>query len=76
MISLEGRYQEQIAQIRKLVDTEAITVNVMQGNGGVFFVTHTYGGLGKILRDAGFTKLLHLEGDFLAWEAAQRPQER
>lgn len=55
LISLEGRYQEQIAQIRKLVDTEAITVSVMQGNGGVFYVTHTYGGLGKILRDAGFT---------------------
>lgn len=52
--SLEGRYQQQIAQIRKLVDTENITVNVMQGNAGVFYVTHTYGGLGKILRDAGF----------------------
>jgi rhodanese-related sulfurtransferase len=28
-----------------------------------------------ILRDAGFTKLLHLEGDWLAWEAAKRPVE-
>lgn len=30
----------------------------------------------KTLRTAGFTKLLHLEGDFLAWEAAQQPLER
>ncbi len=28
------------------------------------------------LRQAGFTKLLHLQGDYLAWEAAQRPVER
>lgn len=30
----------------------------------------------RALRDAGFTRLLHLEGDYLAWEATQRPQER
>jgi iron complex transport system substrate-binding protein len=54
LASLESRYQQQIAQIRKLVDTDKITVNVMQGNNGVYYVTHTYGGLGKILRDAGF----------------------
>jgi rhodanese-related sulfurtransferase len=28
------------------------------------------------LRKAGFTKLLHLEGDWLAWEAQKRPIER
>jgi rhodanese-related sulfurtransferase len=28
-----------------------------------------------ILRDAGFTQLLHLEGDWLAWEAGKRPVE-
>jgi rhodanese-related sulfurtransferase len=28
------------------------------------------------LRKAGFTKLLHLEGDWLAWEAGKRPVER
>ena len=30
----------------------------------------------ETLRKAGFTQLLHLEGDYLAWEAAQRPVER
>ena len=30
----------------------------------------------ETLRKAGFTKLMHLEGDYLAWEAAQRPVER
>ena len=28
------------------------------------------------LRGAGFTKLLHLEGDWLAWEAEHQPVER
>jgi phage shock protein E len=28
------------------------------------------------LRKAGFTKLLHLHGDYMAWEATQRPVER
>ncbi len=30
----------------------------------------------EILRGAGFTKLLHLEGDYLAWEAEKRPIEK
>jgi phage shock protein E len=30
----------------------------------------------ETLRNAGFTKLLHLQGDFLAWEAEQRPIEK
>ena len=30
----------------------------------------------QTLRAAGFTKLLHLEGDFAAWDAAKQPQER
>lgn len=29
-----------------------------------------------VLRKAGFTKLRHLDGDFLAWEAQQRPVEK
>ena len=29
-----------------------------------------------VLRKAGFTKLLHLDGDYLAWEAAHRPVEK
>jgi phage shock protein E len=30
----------------------------------------------KTLRDAGFTRLLHLQGDYLAWEAESQPVER
>ena len=30
----------------------------------------------ETLRTAGFTKLVHLQGDYLAWEAEQRPVER
>jgi rhodanese-related sulfurtransferase len=29
-----------------------------------------------VLRKAGFTKLLHLDGDWLAWDAAHRPVEK
>jgi phage shock protein E len=29
-----------------------------------------------VLRKAGFTKLLHLDGDFLAWQAENRPVEK
>lgn len=30
----------------------------------------------QTLREAGFTRLLHLDGDFLAWQAAGRPVEK
>ena len=30
----------------------------------------------QTLRAAGFTRLLHLQGDFLAWEAEHRPIEK
>jgi phage shock protein E len=30
----------------------------------------------ETLRAAGFTKLLHLQGDYLAWEAEHRPIEK
>lgn len=52
---LKARYQGQIAQIKRLVDTQNISVNVIQGVKGQVAVWHTYGALGKVLRDAGFT---------------------
>jgi len=51
---LEGRYDSQIEQIRRLIDTGSISVNVIQGVDGEVLSWHTYGGLGKVLRDAGF----------------------
>lgn len=51
---LKTRYEGQVAQIRRLIDTGSITVNVIQGVDGKVFVWHTYGALGKVLRDAGF----------------------
>jgi rhodanese-related sulfurtransferase len=30
----------------------------------------------EVLRKAGFTRLLHLDGDFLAWQAENRPVEK
>ncbi|WMT87154.1 ABC transporter substrate-binding protein [Pelagibacterium sp. 26DY04] len=51
---LEGRYDSQIEQIRRLIDTQSISVNVIQGVDGEVLSWHTYGGLGRVLRDAGF----------------------
>jgi iron complex transport system substrate-binding protein len=52
---LEGRYESQIEQIRRLIDTQSVSVNVIQGVEGEVLSWHTYGGLGRVLRDAGFT---------------------
>lgn len=51
---LKARYEDQIAQIKRLIDTADISVNVIQGVDGQVLSWHTYGALGKVLRDAGF----------------------
>jgi len=51
---LKARYAGQIAQIKRLIDTGSITVSVIQANDGHLYIEHTYGALGKVLRDAGF----------------------
>ncbi len=51
---LKTRYDGQIEQIRRLIDTGSISVNVIQGVNGELAVWHTYGALGRVLRDAGF----------------------
>ncbi|KKB11939.1 preprotein translocase subunit YidC [Devosia geojensis] len=52
---LKDRYAGQVEQIRRLIDTVDISVNVIQGVDGQVLSWHTYGALGKLLRDAGFT---------------------
>lgn len=51
---LENRYQQQLNQLRQRVDSQHITVSVIQANGGKITVHHTYQALGRVLRDAGF----------------------
>lgn len=51
---LERRYQEQIRQLKLMVDAPHITVSVIQANKGKITVHHTYRALGRVLRDAGF----------------------
>ncbi|MET3927378.1 ABC transporter substrate-binding protein [Devosia sp. 2618] len=51
---LKARYEGQIAQIKRLIDTQSITTSVIQGVEGSVYVLHTYGTLGRVLRDAGF----------------------
>ncbi|MEB4675324.1 iron-siderophore ABC transporter substrate-binding protein [Enterobacteriaceae bacterium G50] len=51
---LERRYQAQIAQLKQTVDTQKITVSVIQANNGKVTVHHSYHTLGRVLRDAGF----------------------
>jgi len=52
---LERRYQEEIAQIKRMIDTRHISVAVIQANQGKINALHTYHSLGRVLRDAGFT---------------------
>ena len=52
---LERRYREEIAQLKRTVDTQHISVAVIQANQGKINALHTYHSLGRVLRDAGFT---------------------
>lgn len=54
LATLKARYDGQVAQIKRLIDTGSITVSVIQGVDGKLAIWHTYGALGKVLRDAGF----------------------
>ena len=51
---LERRYQEEIAQIKRTIDTAHTSVAVIQANQGKINALHTYHSLGRVLRDAGF----------------------
>ncbi|ROP59964.1 iron complex transport system substrate-binding protein [Enterobacter sp. BIGb0383] len=51
---LDRRYQEQISQLKRVIDTRNITVSVLQANQGKINALHTYHSLGRVLRDAGF----------------------
>lgn len=51
---LERRYQAQILQLKQTIDTQKITVSVIQANNGKVTVHHSYHTLGRVLRDAGF----------------------
>lgn len=52
---LKTRYDGQIAQIRRLIEPGSVSASVVQANDGKLYIEHTYGTLGKVLRDAGFT---------------------
>lgn len=51
---LDRRYQAQIQQLKQTVDTQKISVSVIQANNGKITVHHSYHALGRVLRDAGF----------------------
>ena len=53
---LRARYEAQIAQIKLVIDDPAaITVSNFQIYNGEISAMHTYGNLGRVLRDAGFS---------------------
>lgn len=51
---LDHRYQAQIQQLKQTIDTQKISVSVIQANNGKVTVHHSYHSLGRVLRDAGF----------------------
>jgi iron complex transport system substrate-binding protein len=58
---LEGRYQDQIALIREVIDTEAITISTLHAHNTTFFAFNPYGNIGKVLIDAGFQRPAAIE---------------
>ncbi len=50
------RYDDQIATIRQVIDTEEVTVSTLHVNNGQMFAINPYGNIGKVLVDAGFTQ--------------------
>ncbi|MCV6069880.1 iron-siderophore ABC transporter substrate-binding protein, partial [Escherichia coli] len=50
----ERRYQAQINALKATLDSQKITVSVIQANQGKINVMHSYHSLGRVLRDAGF----------------------
>jgi iron complex transport system substrate-binding protein len=54
---LKARYQAQIDQIKLVVeDPSSITVSTFQVYEGTIYGYHTFGNLGRVLRDAGFSQ--------------------
>ncbi|MBV7433893.1 ABC transporter substrate-binding protein [Cardiobacteriaceae bacterium TAE3-ERU3] len=51
---LENRYAAQLAQLKRLVNSSDIRVSIIEGSDGEISIQHTYGSLGRVLRDAGF----------------------
>lgn len=78
LTTLKRRYQGQIEEVRRLINTDTITVNVIQGVNGDVLSWHTYGNLGKVLRDAGFNFPERIdaipEGDFVRFSAEAFPE--
>ncbi|MCE0505904.1 ABC transporter substrate-binding protein [Roseivivax sp. GX 12232] len=61
MARLERRYDDQIARIRYVIDTETITVSTLHVRDGGFFAFNPYGNIGKVLVDAGFQRPAAIE---------------
>jgi iron complex transport system substrate-binding protein len=53
---MELRYQSQIDSIRRLIDTENITVSTLHVRDSGLFAYNPYGNIGKVLVDAGFKR--------------------
>lgn len=51
---LDSRYRAELAQLSRLVDPATTSVSIIEGSDGATSIQHTYGSLGRVLRDAGF----------------------
>jgi len=58
---LEGRYQDQIALILEVIDTDTITVSTLHAHNTTFFAFNPNGNIGKVLIDAGFQRPAAIE---------------
>ncbi|ARO16009.1 iron complex transport system substrate-binding protein (plasmid) [Ketogulonicigenium robustum] len=75
---LKERYANQIAQLRDTLDGRALSASILLVYDGEIQAWHTYGVLGKVLRDAGFTFpdiLNSIEGDDRVRFSGERLQD-
>lgn len=54
LATLKNRYEGQLAQIKKMIDAENMSVSVFGPFDGQLVAWNTYGAIGKVLRDADF----------------------
>ncbi|PCI86512.1 MAG: preprotein translocase YidC [Hyphomicrobiales bacterium] len=51
---LKRRFEAQIERIKEIIDTQQISVNIIQPHNGKILVFNSYFSMGEVLRDAGF----------------------
>jgi len=75
MAVFEARYQAQIAQIRRILDTGNTRVSLIDTFDGVLWSAYQFGALGQVLRDSGFQFPRIVEDTGIGGEVELSPEQ-